>query len=436
MRIEQDECQSHADATGVGTAIATSCLQMDPHGEPNETRYLRGELKRERQARLAAERSNQRNEELVRALAHELRNPLNTIRLWTQVLREQAGEPAVVARALDGLEHATVLQAHQIDTLLDLSSIALGRMRLELEPVDLAAVVQGALQSVRPLAQAKHIALDINVGLPVGVVLGDSGRLGQVLWHLLSNAVRFTPHGGHVAVTVRRSGDRAVITVTDSGLGISADLLPYVFDRKRPEGLPMLPVEDGPGLGLVLARHIVDRHGGVIHAESAGPGRGATFWIELPLPGTSIPAVTGEDSAGATKPGQLGLSAAALGGVRVLVVEDEPEARDSMRMLLQRFGAEVGTADSAHQALEAFSRGMFDVVISDIAMPGGDGYELMRAIRALAPEQGGRIPAVAVTARARPEDRRRALAEGFQVHLPKPVDAAELLRQVTVLSGR
>lgn len=408
---------------------------MDPHAEPDETKYLRAELKRERQARTAAERSNQLNEELVRALAHKLRNPLNTIRLWTQVLREQASEPAVVTRALDGLEHATVLQAHQIDTLLDLSSIALGRMRLELEPVDLTAVIHGAVQSVRPLAQAKHLALDVDVGLPVGVVSGDSARLGQVLWHLLTNAVRFTPHGGRVAVTLRRSGDRAAITVSDSGLGIAAEALPYVFERKRPDG-PIPPVEDGPGLGLVLARHIVDLHGGIIRAESAGPGRGATFCIELPLPGTSIPAVTGEDSAGETRPGQLGLPASALGGVRVLVVEDEPEARDSMRMLLQRFGAEVGTAGSARQALEAFSRGMFDVVISDIAMPGGDGYELLRAIRALTPEQGGRIPAVAVTARARPEDRRRALAEGFQVHLPKPVDAAELLRQVTVLSGR
>ena len=158
----------------------------------------------------------------------------------------------MVARALDGLEHATVLQAHQIDTLLDLSAIALGRMRLELEPVDLTAVIHGAVQSVRPLAQAKRIALDVDTGMPVGVVSGDSARLGQVLWHLLTNAIRFTPHGGRVSVTLRRSGDRAALAVTDSGLGIAHDVLPYVFDRKRPDG-PIPPVEEGPGLGLVLA---------------------------------------------------------------------------------------------------------------------------------------------------------------------------------------
>jgi CheY-like chemotaxis protein len=409
---------------------------MDPHVEPEESRYLRAELKRERMARIAAERTNRLNDELVRTLAHKLRNPLNTIRLWTQVLREQAGEPAVVARALDGLEHATLLQARQVDTLLDLSRIALGRMRLDLEPVDLTAVIRGAVESTRPMAQAKRLSIEIDLGMPVGVVSGDPARLGQVMWHLLTNAIRFTPHGGRVGVELRRSGDHAVITVSDTGQGITADLLPHVFERERPAGLPLPSVEDGPGLGLVLARNIVDLHGGAIRAESAGPGRGATFSIELPLPGTSIPAVSREDVVGEGGGGQRGLPPTSLGGVRVLVVEDEPEARDSMRILLQRFGAEVGTAGSARQALEAFANGAFDIVISDVAMPGGDGYQLMRAIRALGPEQGGRIPAVAVTARARPEDRRRALAEGFQVHLPKPVDAAELVRQVTVLSGR
>jgi CheY-like chemotaxis protein len=421
-------------STPVGTSIAKHA-DMDPHAEPEESRYLRAELKRERLARIAAERTNRLHDELMRTLAHKLRNPLNTIRLWTQVLREQAGEPAVVARALDGLEHATLLQARQVDTLLDLSRIALGRMRLDLEPVDLAAVIHGAVESTRPMAQAKRLFIEIDLGMPVGVVSGDPARLGQVMWHLLTNAIRFTPHDGRVGVGLRRSGDHAVITVSDTGRGISADLLPHVFERERPAAMPLPAVEDGPGLGLVLARHIVDLHGGAIRAESAGPGRGATFSIELPLPGTSIPAVSREDVV-AEGGGQRGLPPIALGGVRVLVVEDEPEARDSMRILLQRFGAEVGTAGSARQALEAFAHGAFDIVISDVAMPGGDGYQLMRAIRALGPEQGGRIPAVAVTARARPEDRRRALAEGFQVHLPKPVDAAELLRQVTVLSGR
>ena len=410
---------------------------MDAHAEPDETRFLREELKRERLVRIAAERTNRLNDELMRSLAHKLRNPLNTIRLWTQVLREQAGEPGVVSRALDGLDHATLLQARQIDTLLDLSRIALGRMRLDLEPVDLGAIVRNAVEAVRPMAQGKRLSIETDLGMPVGVISGDPARLGQVLWHLLTNAIRFTPHGGRIGVTFRRSGDRAALIIADSGHGIAPDLLPHVFDRHRPEGTHVPPVEDGPGLGLVLARHIVDLHGGTIRAQSDGEGRGSTFSIELPLPGTSVPAVAREDVAGSAD-GMIGsrLRASSLNGVRVLVVEDEPEARDSLRILLQRFGAEVAAAGSARQAIETFTHGAFDVVISDIAMPGGDGYELVRAIRGLGPEQGGRIPAVAVTAGARPEDRRRALAEGFQVHLPKPVDAAELVRQVTVLSGR
>ena len=412
---------------------------MDPRADLEEARHLREELKRERLARIAADRTNRLNDELMRSLAHKLRNPLNTIRLWTQVLREQAGEPAVVARALDGLEHATLLQARQIDTLLDLSRIALGRMRLDLEPVDLAAIVRSAVEAVRPMAQVKRLSIETDLGMPVGVISGDPARLGQVLWHLLTNAIRFTPHGGRIGVTLRRSGDRAMLSIADSGHGIAPDLLRHVFDRYRPEESRVPPVEDGPGLGLVLARHIVELHGGTIRAESDGEGRGSTFTLELPLPGTTVPAVTRDDVTGSTDGmggGSRGLRASSLIGVRVLVVEDEPEARDSLRILLQRFGAEVAAAGSARQAIETFTHGAFDIVISDIAMPGGDGYELVRAIRGLGPERGGRIPAVAVTAGARPEDRRRALAEGFQVHLPKPVDAVELVRQVTVLSGR
>jgi CheY-like chemotaxis protein len=412
---------------------------MDPRPEIDENRHLREELKRERLSRIAAERTNRLNDELMSSLAHKLRNPLNTIRLWTQVLREQASEPGVVSRALDGLEHATLLQARQIDTLLDLSRIALGRMRLDLEPVDLAAIVRSAVEAVRSMAQVKRLSIETDLGIPVGVISGDPARLGQVLWHLLTNAIRFTPHGGRIGVTLRRSGDRAALGIVDSGHGIAADLLPHVFDRRRPEGTHVPPVEDGPGLGLVLVRHIVELHGGTIRAESDGEGRGSTFTLELPLPGTSVPAVARDDVARSINDmggGSLGPRTASLIGVRVLIVEDEPEARDSLRILLQRFGAEVAAAGSARQAIETFTHGAFDVVISDIAMPGGDGYELVRAIRGLGPDRGGRIPAVAVTAGARPEDRRRALAEGFQVHLQKPVDAVELVRQVTALSGR
>ena len=406
---------------------------MDAHNGGEETQHLRAELKRERAARVAAEAANRSNDEMLNAISHKLRNPLNTIMLWSQVLREQPGDPALVTRALDGLDHAARLQIRMIDTLLDMSRIALGRLRLEVQDVPLRPIVESAVEASRPLAAAKAITLDTNLAAGLIAVSGDATRLGQVIWHLLSNAIQHTPRGNTVRIGLTRTQSVARVTVRDSGPGIESSRLPTIFDLHQPSS-GGASTDDAPGLGLSLTRHIVELHGGTVRAESPGHGEGATFSFELPLLGSGTPAVVDHS----TEPGGNGVGTpipVSLGGLRILIVEDEPSARDSMRIILQRCGAEVAAVGSARQALETLAEGRFDVLVSDIAMPGGDGYELLRRVRALAPEDGGQIPAVAVTAQG-PESRTRALAEGFQLYLNKPVDAAHLVRLVTALGGR
>jgi CheY-like chemotaxis protein len=403
---------------------------MDAHAGSEEIQHLRAELKRERAARSTAEAANQANDEMLNSISHKLRNPLNTIMLWSQVLREQPGDPGLVTRALDGLDQAARLQIRMIDTLLDMSRIALGRLRLEVEDVPLRPIVESALESSRPLAAAKAITLEADLAGGLIAVSGDATRLGQVIWHLLSNAIRHTPRGRAVSIRLRRLEATARVEVRDSGAGIDASRLPTIFDRHQLGG--GFSHDETGGLGLALTRHIVELHGGTVRAESLGHGEGSTFSFELPL-GAGKPAVVDRSV-------EAGLGGSAmpvsLGGLRILIVEDEPSARDSMRIILQRCGAEVAAVGSARQALETLAEGRFDVLVSDIAMPGGDGYELLRRVRELAPEDGGQIPAVAVTAQTGAESRSRALAGGFQLYLNKPVDAAHLVRLVTALGGR
>jgi CheY-like chemotaxis protein len=408
---------------------------MDEYVSSEETQHLRAELKRERASRAAAEAANQANDEMLNSISHKLRNPLNTMMLWSQVLREQPGDPAMVTRALDGLDQAARLQIRMIDTLLDMSRISLGRLRLEVEDVPLRPIVESAVEASRPLAGTKAITLEMDLAAGLIAVSGDATRLGQVIWHLLSNAIRHTPRGGHVWIRLSRSGGAARVTVRDSGPGIEPSRLSTIFDLHHASAGGGASPDDAGGLGLALTRHIVELHGGMVRAESSGYGEGATFALELPLLGSGRPAVVDRSA----EAGVIGAGApipVSLGGLRILIVEDEPSARDSMRIILQRCGAEVAAVGSARQALETLAEGRFDVLVSDIAMPGGDGYELLRRVRAMAPEDGGQIPAVAVTAQAGPESRSRAIAEGFQLYLNKPVDAAHLVRLVTALGGR
>jgi CheY-like chemotaxis protein len=380
-------------------------------------------LDSERALRAALEEAIRLQDEVLRSITHELRNPLNSIRLWTQVLRERGADPALVTRALAGLEHATALQDHQIETLLDASRMAVGRLRIEVEPVDLGAVVQHAVESVRPMAAAQDVMVDTEAGTRGGLVRCDPQRLEHAMWHLLAHAIRSTPRSGRVRVRLERAAEGAArIVVSHVARPVERAADPRVSARLTGAG----------DLGLTLARHIVELHGGTM-AMATQPGGGATISIELPasLRAAAMAGVAAGPSNGSTEGRKL-----SLGGVRVLVVEDEMEARESMRLLLERLGAEVAAAASARQALETLDRSTFDVLISDIAMPGEDGYALLKAIRSLGPDRGGRLPAVAVTAGSRPDDRRRALAEGFQAYLPKPVDMLELVRQVSALSRR
>ena len=400
-------------------------MDVDRSEEDGSTREqaLRHSLESERALRAALEEAIRLQDEVLRSITHELRNPLNSIRLWTQVLRERGADPALMARALTGLEHATALQDRHVETLLDAARMAVGRLRIEVEPADLGAIIQHAVESVRPMAMAQGVAVDADVGARGSLVRCDLQRLEQVMWQLLAHAIRATPRSGHVSVRLERpAGGAARVLVSHAARSGERAL-------GAATGNGTLRLVGGLDLGLALARHIVELHGGTMTLTDGAAGD-AVVTVELPA-SLRAAAMAGVAGNGGKDGGKL-----SLGGVRVLVVEDEMEARESMRLLLQRLGAEVAEAGSARQALETLDRSSFDVLISDIAMPGEDGYALLRAIRAKAPERGGRVPAVAVTAGTRPDDRRRALAEGFQAYLPKPVDMLELVRQVSALSRR
>jgi CheY-like chemotaxis protein/anti-sigma regulatory factor (Ser/Thr protein kinase) len=295
--------------------------------------------------------------------------------------------------------------------------------------VDLATVIEGALDSVRHAAEAKGVRLVTEIARTVGPFEGDPDRLQQVAWNLVSNAIKFSTRGGTVRVRLRQDGDQAEIRVQDDGLGIKPEFLPHVFERFRQADSSSTRPHGGLGLGLAIVRHLVELHGGSVDVASAGEGKGAAFTVRLPLhDGSSAPEVPRRPATAATAP--------QLSGVDVLVVEDEADARELIRTMLEQLGAGVVTASSAREGLAALDRGPLDVLLSDIEMPGMDGYSFMRAVRERPVERGGQIPAAALTAYARPEDRDAALRAGFQLHVPKPVQPAELAAVVSSLAGR
>jgi PAS domain S-box-containing protein len=383
-------------------------------------------------ARAEAEAANRAKDEFLATLSHELRTPLSAILAWTSLLRIGKLDAATSSRALETIERNTKLQAQLIEDLLDVSRIITGKLRLQPRPVQLAASVEGALDAVRPTAEAKGVALGCTTE-DVGAVSGDPDRLQQVLWNLLSNAVKFTPAGGRVDVHLRQVGPSVEITVSDTGEGISPEFLPYVFDRFRQVDSTAGRAHGGLGLGLAIARHLVELHGGSIRAHSAGVGHGATFTVRLPMMAAPARSPSGATQLGTALAGTRSNGAPALEGTRVLVVDDEADARGYLTVALEQCGAEVVTAASAHEALESLQRQRPDVLVSDIGMPGEDGFALIAKVRALDAANGGRLPAVALTAYARTEDRGRVLKAGYDLHLPKPIDPhqlADALRQV------
>jgi len=381
-----------------------------------------------------AEIASRAKDEFLATLSHELRTPLNAIVGWTSMLRSGRLDPPTVQRALDALDRNIRAQVQLIDDLLDVSRIISGKLRLDIGAVDLGAVVEAAVDATRPAATAKDISIAVHVDPLAGPVPGDADRLQQVVWNLLSNAIKFTPNGGRVLVQVEALEARIRLRVTDTGKGIAPEFLPFIFERFRQAESPTTRAHGGLGLGLAIVRHLVDLHGGTVGAESAGEGRGSTFTVELPVRGAGERI---EDAAWpARSAGVAATSApAALEGLRVLVVDDDADARDLLSTILTQRGAVATSTASAAEALAAWERGAYDVLLSDIGLPGEDGYALIRAIRARE-GQDRRIPAVALTAYARTEDRRLALQAGFQMHVAKPVQPAELIAIVAHLAAR
>ncbi|HEX8173516.1 MAG TPA: PAS domain S-box protein [Pyrinomonadaceae bacterium] len=393
----------------------------------------------ERQARKEAEEANRLKDEFLATLSHELRTPLTAMLGWTRMLRTRMLDEDTARHALETIERNVRSQTQLIEDLLDVSRIITGKLGLETRPVELASVIEAAMDSVQPAAEAKEIVLERQLDPTAGPVLGDPARLQQVVWNLLSNAVKFTPKGGRVRVSLGRRDSYAAVSVADTGIGISREFLPYVFDRFRQADSSSTRSHGGLGLGLAIVRHLVELHGGAVEAESHGAQRGASFTVKLPLMAVNIrrddtPEVSGD---GAPDGYRAMLECPPLlRGVRVLVVDDEEDARQLLSAILDQCEAVVETASDANQAIEAVRRTRPDVLISDIGMPGEDGYDLLKRLREDFDPAAKALPAIALTGYASEEDRTRSLAAGFQIHLTKPIDPQSLIAAVNQLVNK
>ncbi|SHN41880.1 PAS domain S-box-containing protein [Duganella sacchari] len=385
----------------------------------------------ERQARAEAERTSQLKDEFLATLSHELRTPLTAILGWSQVLRRGNRDQSDLNRGLQTIERNARNQAQLIEDLLDMSSITSGKVRLEMQPLAPAVVAAAAIESVRSAAEAKQIRIDKNFSSAPGMVAGDANRLQQILWNLLSNAIKFTPRGGTVQVGVQRDGDHIAITVRDSGIGIAPAFVNHVFERFRQADATTTRQHGGLGLGLAIVKHLVEQHGGTISVTSAGEGQGASFTVRLPRHDAKLPAPS---SALPLAPAAHG-AAHDLSGVQVLVVDDEDDARELIKRILNDCNAEVLTAATATEALNLLQHERPDLMVSDLGMPEVDGYGLLDRIRAMGPSRGGDLPAIALTAFARSEDRIKAMSSGFLAHIAKPVEPNELIAKVAAMSA-
>jgi PAS domain S-box-containing protein len=394
-------------------------------------------LKREQTARAEAEQANRLKDEFLATVSHELRTPLTAILGWAHMLRVNQFDEHDTANALETIERNAHAQAQLIDDLLDVSRIITGNLRLDVRQVEPGSFIVAAVEALRPAAEAKGVRIRRVLDTGVVSVVGDPARLQQVVWNLLSNAIKFTPKGGSVQVGLERIDSHIQITVSDTGAGIKAEFLPHVFERFRQADQKTTRHHGGLGLGLAIVRHLVELHGGTVEADSPGEGRGATFVVKFPV----VAVYQKETLAGRVRPA-AGDSLPAydyperLDGLKVLVVDDEADARELFKAGIGQCGADVVTASSAREALATLQEMRPDLLISDIGMPGEDGYELIRRVRALPAARGGKIPAIALTAYARTEDRLRALRAGYQMHIAKPVELAELVTVMASLIGR
>ncbi len=389
--------------------------------------------------RLRAEEASRTKDEFLAMVSHELRTPLNAMLGWTRLLRSGGVEPSRQAKALETIERNAMVQTQLIEDLLDITRIVTGKLRLQVGPVDLAHVVDAAVETVQPAADARGVLVERSVEPSARQITGDPERLQQIVWNLLSNAVKFTPRGGEVHVRVHTDDATAHVDVVDTGVGISAEFLPHVFERFRQADGGTTRSYGGLGLGLAIVKHLVELHGGTIHAESNGENRGTTFRVSLPMAvartASTLPVREGAQAAHA-KPLSPVERGPWLDGLRVLVVEDEPDARDLLVALLEQRAVDVRAAASSAEGLEHLDGWTPDVILSDVGMPVEDGYAFIQKVRALPRERGGATPAVALTAYARTEDRRRAMLAGFNMHVSKPIDPDELLVVLASLGGR
>ncbi len=371
------------------------------------------------------QQANRLKDEFLATISHELRTPLNAVLGWARVLRATDLPSALRTRALESIERNAAAQARLIDDLLEVSRIVTGKLRLKVRPIDLTQVVDAALDVVRPAADARGIRLERHYGRRPWQTLGDPDRLQQVAWNLLSNAVKFTPPGGTVGVDLDRDDSMDRLTVRDTGRGIEPEFLPHVFAPFRQADASTTRDHGGLGIGLAIVRQLAELHGGTVKAESDGPGRGSTFTVLLPVH-DGVPAARSGPAAAGPFDAQL----PDLSRTKVLVVDDDPDARELLSATLGYYGAEVITAENAGEALALIPEVRPDVLLSDIGMSGEDGFALIRRVRALPADRGGVVPAVALTAYAAANDRVRSLAAGFQIHMPKPFDPLELARLV------
>ena len=437
------ELKQVAVTEGRRVAIASTFFPLfDRAGKVGHVAIVFRDLTDEMAARERAEQESERNQrlyqeaqelhrlrdEFVATISHELRTPLQAILGWARLLQETSDDRERLRHGLATIERNAKVQARLVDDILDASRLVTGRMQMKWQAVDLAATVRGVLGDFQRAAAAKGVDLVEEMPPDPLVVGGDADRLHQVAWNLCSNALKFTPAGGRIRVALRAEADEAVLGVADTGVGIAPEFLPFVFDRFRQGDSSSTRMYGGLGLGLALVRHLVELHGGSVEAHSPGRDQGAVFTVRLrlqPDARTDPPPPRAEEGA-----------AARLSNVRALVVDDEADTRDLLATALGHSGADVQTVASAHEALAALRQRPPDIIVCDIGMPGEDGLALLAQVRALTPAEGGLVPAVALTGYARPDDRRRALAAGYQVHLSKPVDPAELVAVVARVATR
>jgi PAS domain S-box-containing protein len=393
-----------------------------------------------RQALRQAEDANRLKDEFLATLSHELRTPLTSILGWARMLGGGRLDEDSTRRAIRTIERNAKAQSQLIEDILDVSRVITGKLRLEVQPVNLATVIESAINAVLPAADAKGIRLQRVLDTGASMISGDPARLQQIIWNLLSNAIKFTPKDGHVQVRLERVNSHVEITINDNGQGISPDILPYIFERFRQADSSITRAHGGLGLGLAIVRHLVEMHGGTVRAESHGDGQGATFTIKLPLV-----VMRTFDARGASEADRVHPTASSdvpfncppeLEGLRLLIVDDEADTRTLLKAVLEQCGASVVAVASASEALTLLKETRPDVLISDLGMPGEDGYALIKKVRALPVEDGGQTPSAALTAYARVEDRMKVLRAGFQIHIPKPVEPAELIAVVVNLAGR